>query len=388
MAATVIGVEIGCSRITAMVGHCLAPNEVAIRGFGQAPSYGVDRGRISDPEAVVEQLRAALGPIWELTGGERRQVYLSFSAPHLYGVTISDRFTLRGNHVSQDFLNRSYAKLYDRRVGSRERLLHQSRKGQRVDGAWVEPDDLLESAGKKLDLEAYRIVGRMHELEAYYRLFDSFNLGVEKLVFGAVGAGRCCVPVERRESSALMIDIGAGVTNYLLFARGVIWEAGVLKVAGDDLSGQIAAANSFGIGAAERIKEEVCRQIPLSRARAEPELIDRFEAPETFDYEFDLRQVTRIAQAHYLKLFRSIYDRLPINELGPNPLEGGIYICGGGANVNEIEDLAASEFGVDAFCVSNRFYGRSEERPLKPELAAISGLLEYAAARELARSPL
>src|SRR5688500_11227941 len=247
----IVGLELGTSKICAVVGEVNAAGALNIIGLGQARSRGVRKGEIADASTVADDVRNAIVEAEQMADVEIRSVFLGVTGGHIRG------FTNRGVHpvVSadreicpedvEDVIKNAKAI----NLPAENYVLHAIRQHFLVDGqdGIVDPVGML---GARVEVDVHVIHGNFNRLQNPIRVVKGLQLDVEAIVFNGLASSLALLTNEQKEMGALVIDLGAGATEYAVYGNGVIKQIGALAVGGDHISNDLA----FGL------------KVPLSRA--------------------------------------------------------------------------------------------------------------------------
>ncbi len=253
----VAGLEIGTSKICVVVGEQNADGALNIIGLGPARSRGVRKSEISDPAQVEEDLRAAMFEAEQMADVEIRSVYLGVSGGHIRG------FNNRGMHpIVSDEREIAQADVDDVvknakaiNLPAENTVIHAVRQHFYVDGqeGVTNPVGML---GARLEVDMHVIHGNANRLQNAIRLVRATSLEVDDVVFNGIASSLALLSNEQKELGALVIDIGGGTTEYVVFYDGVIRHSGVLAVGGDHVSNDLAFGLKVPLSRAEKLKIE------------------------------------------------------------------------------------------------------------------------------------
>jgi cell division protein FtsA len=253
----VVGLEIGTAKTCVVVGEQNAEGALNIIGLGQSRSRGVRKGEIINPEQIEEDLRAAVSEAEQMADVEIRSVYLGVTGGHIRG------FHNRGVHpvvsadreISDEDVQDVIKNAKAINLPAENTVIHAVRQHFFVDGhaGVTNPVGML---GARLEVDMQVIHGNANRLQNAIRLVRGTQLEVEEIVFNGIAASLALLTSEQKELGALVIDIGGGTTEFVVFADGVIRHAGVLAVGGDHLSNDLAYGLKVSLSRAEKLKLE------------------------------------------------------------------------------------------------------------------------------------
>src|SRR3984957_11928312 len=256
-ASLIVGLEIGTSKIVAVVGEVNSSGALNLIGLGQARSRGVRKGEIRNVSATEEDVRDAIVEAEQMADVEIRSVYLGVTGGHIRGfnnrgvhpVVSSDREIMQED--VQDVIKNAKAI----NLPAENHVLHAIRQHFHVDGhdGIVDPVGMF---GARVEVDMHVIHGNFNRLQTPIRVVKGLQLEVEAIVFTGLAASLALLTNEQKEMGALVIDIGGGATNYGVYANGIVKHTGVLAVGGDHVSNDLAYGLKVPLGRAEQLKLE------------------------------------------------------------------------------------------------------------------------------------
>ena len=253
----IAGLEIGTSKICVVVGELGTDGVPNIIGLGQSRSRGVRKGEIVDPEQVEEDLRAAMFEAEQMADVEIRSVYLGVSGGHIRG------FNNRGVHpvVSADReITEDDVQDVIKNAKAINLPAENTRHSRRAPAFFVDGQDGVTNPvgmlGPRLEVDMHVIHGHANRLQNAIRLVRATQLEVDEIVFNGLASSLALLSREQKELGALVIDIGGGTTEFVVYSDGVIRHTGVLAVGGDHVSNDLAYGLKVPLSRAEKLKLE------------------------------------------------------------------------------------------------------------------------------------
>jgi cell division protein FtsA len=225
-----------------------------------------------------------------------------------------------------------------------------------------------------VEVDVHVVHGNCNRLQNPIRAVKSLTLDVEDIVFSGLASSLALLTNQQKELGALVIDLGGGTTEYVAYERGIVKHTGVFAVGGDHISNDLAFGLKVPLGRAERLKIEhgsavvapnaKGRTIPLS---SEPGLPER---------SVNLEHLQRIMSLRLEEIFQLVAQEIqPLGLL--DRLRAGVFLCGGGAHISGIEELAQRVFELPvAIGRTNCLNGRRSALD-EPEFVTGIGLVKY-----------
>jgi cell division protein FtsA len=371
----VVGLEIGTSKICVVVGEQTAEGAVNIIGLGQSPSNGVRKGEICDPEKVEQELRAAVFEAEQMADVEIRSVYLGVSGGHIRG------FNNRGMHpvvsadreISEDDVKDVIKNAKAINLPAENTVVHAVRQHFFVDGhdGVTNPVGML---GARLEVDMHVIHGHANRLQNAIRLVRGTQLEVDEIVFNGIASSLALLTPDQKEMGALVIDIGGGTTEYVVYSDGVIKHCGVLAVGGDHVSNDLAYGLKVPLSRAEKLKREFGSALVTEAARGQQVNI-------TNELGLALKSVNvehlqRIMSLRLEEIFEIILREIEQAGL-TDYLRSGVFLCGGSSRVPGLDKLAERVFQMTVTAGHANTIGGLTAALDQPEFAAGIGLVKF-----------
>ena len=253
----IVGLEIGTSKVCAVVGELGADGALNIVGLGQSRSRGVRKGEIADAPAAEEDVRHAIVEAEQMADVEIRSVYLGVTGGHLRG------FNNRGVHpvvsadreISEDDVQDVIKNAKTINLPAQNHVIHAIRQHFLVDGqdGITNPVGML---GSRIEVDVHVVHGNLNRLQNAIRTVKGLQLEVDDIVFNGLASSLALLTNEQKELGSLVIDIGGGTTDYVVYANGIIKHTGVLAVGGDHVSNDLAYGLKVPLSRAEQLKIE------------------------------------------------------------------------------------------------------------------------------------
>ena len=371
----IAAIEIGTSKIVVLLGEIIGDSGLNIIGHSVGSSKGVKKGVITDLDKVSDCVHAAILRAEENTQTRIDEVYLAQTGQHLIGnfnlgssnVSASDGFVRRTDIVAamEDAKRRS--------LPSDRIYIHHIQNPFSLDGSPVE--NPLSKKGRQLQIGYWSVHGDSEAVSDSLRVIRGIDLAVSDMIISSIASGTVLLEDSEKENGALVIDIGGGTTDYMLYRKGYIVKTGVVPVGGDHITNDLSTGLRISRKNAEDFKLKDGRAYYQSEDREEKVwLIGDFTIG---DRQYPLAAITKIIEARVFEIFDIIKEQLIDADLfEPSDIASGVVLTGGSSRLTGIEEAAHRRFALEARASEGSQYVSEELRA--PEYSTAIGLLHYA----------
>lgn len=374
--APIVALEIGTSKVVAMVGELREDNHIVITGLGEHDSAGVRKGEMVDFENARTCVKKALCAAEDTAQVTIHQVHLALNGGDIRSV---------GNHgvlpinnategVTRDDVEQVTELARAVNLPPERQILHSIGQIFYVDGERVARPESFDCASLGLDMLI------LHAQSNYIRntvrlLRNDLEMEVADTAFGGLCSALAVLTPEQKEGGALVIDLGGGTTTYTAYDSGTFAAAGAYAVGGDHVTNDIALAFNVPRSQAERLKCEIG-----SAAADSPDRNLRVTLPADVGYpsrNVSLSGLQTVIHLRMTEIFQLILHDIERCGLA-HQIGAGVILTGGGAQMKGLIKLAERIFRTP--CMVGRPVGFSglAAATEKPGYATAAGLLRYA----------
>lgn len=339
------GIEIGTSTIKVVMGAVLPDDEISIVGSAEIPSLKVVKGEVVDADVVQEQLERALAAAERDSGMEIGPTFLAVSGAHIRTVNSvgSTMITSPGRKIMENDIVTAGRNAHACTLPPDRKVLHYFDRSYWVDGSRevVNPQGLV---GTKLEADVHIVFGQHNRLETNCRMVaDVMSYPAMDVAFSPVAAGYATFSTEEAEKGGLLIDIGAGVTEYIVFHGPGCCHSGQLTVGCDHIT------NDLAIGL--RLPSARCRKIlhdlgDFGSSVMNPDGRSRLMAVDNLTQgvrHIPISTIEQIIELRVQELFETILRDLEKHN-AMRRVACGVRLSGGGAYIPDIDRLAQHIF--------------------------------------------
>ncbi len=342
----IVGLDIGTTKVCAIVGRYNEFGKVDVLGMGRADSHGVSRGVVANIAKTVDAIKKAVEEAAEKSSVDIARVHVGIAGQHIRSLQhrgIIARSDV-DNEISQPDLDKLEADMHKLAIAPGDEILHVLPQEYTVDN---EPGikDPIGMSGIRLEGNFHVITASMAAAKNIYKCVTQAGLEVEDLILEPLASADAVLSQEEMEAGVALVDIGGGTTDIAIFHEGIIRHTAVIPYGGNVITDDIKEGCNvlrdhaellkvkFGSALASETKANEIITIPGLRGR-EPK-------------EIKVQTLANIIQARVEEIFELVYCEIKNSGL-EKKLIGGIVITGGGAQLKHITHLCEFVTGLDA----------------------------------------
>ena len=359
-----VGLDVGTSKITALVGEAGDEGELDIIGIGLADSKGIRRGVVVNLEAAVEAIKKAIDEA-ELTAGvEIDSVHLGLSGAHVKAFNSRGVVAVAGKNreITKEDVRRALEAAKAVVLPSGREILHVLPQDFVVD----EQDGIgapVGMTGSRLEVNVHVVTGSASSTQNVVACVNRAGVAVLDTVLEQLAASEAVLTQDEKELGVAIVDIGGGTTDFAIFERGSLWHTGVVAVGGDHFTNDIAVGLRTPIPDAEKIKRRC--GCALSSMVDEDETMEVASVGGRKPRVMARRILSEILQPRAEEIFHLLWDE--IRRAGyEKSLNSGIVLTGGGAMLEGVAEIAEQIFDLPirrGIAGGDRRAGRSRGEP-------------------------
>ncbi len=342
----VVSLDIGTTKICAMVGRMDKRGKLEILGTGKVESVGVLRGVVSNIEKTVKAISDAIAEAERRSGVEIGVVNVGIAGQHIKSLQHRGILTRKSIHdeISQQDIDDLVSDMYKLVLPPGDKIIHVIPQEFIVDNEQgiVDPIGM---SGIRLEANFHIITGQITAIKNIYKCVQKAGLEMASLALEPIASSAAVLSDEEKEAGVALVDIGGGTTDLAIFHEGIIRHTAVVPLGGNIITKDIKEGCNvmenqaeklkvkFGCAMASAVKENRIVTIPGLRGRSHKEISERNLA------RIIQARVEEILDLIYWEIRRSGYER---------KLIGGIVLTGGGALLSDMVDLVELHTGLSA----------------------------------------
>ena len=339
-----VSLDVGTSKVAAIVAESREDEGLDIIGIGGAESEGIRRGVVVNLEAAVESIKPAIDEA-ELTGGvEIDSVHLGLSGAHLKAFNSRGVVAVAGNNreITREDVDRALDAAKGVALPTGREILHALPQDFVVD----DQDgigDPVGLTGTRLEVNVHVVTGSTASKQNIVACVNRAGVAVADVIIEQLAASESVLTADERELGVALVDIGGGTTDLAIFERGSLWHTGVVLMGGGHFTNDIAVGLRTPIPDAEKTKRR--SGCALSSLVGEEETIEVASVGGRQPRVMSRRILSEILQPRAEEVFHALWDE--IRRAGyERSLHSGLVLCGGGALLEGMAEIAEQIFDV------------------------------------------
>jgi cell division protein FtsA len=338
----IIGLDVGTSKVAALVGEIAPDNSIEVIGIGVQPSRGLKKGVVVNIESTVQSIQRAIEEAELMAGCEIRSVFAGIAGSHVRSLNSHGVVAIRDREVSDIDVQHVVDAAKAVAIPADQKILHVLPQEFIIDGQEGIRDPIGMS-GVRLEAKVHIVTGAESAAQNIEKCIQRCGLEVDDIVLEQLASSFSCLTDDERDLGVCIIDIGGGTTDLAVFSQGAIRHTAVIPIAGDQVTNDIAVSMRTPTQYAEDIKVKYA--CALSQL-ANPD--ESIEVPSVGD-----RPARRLARQTLAEVVEPRYEELfglAREELRRSGFEeiiaSGIVLTGGSAKMEGAIELAEEVFHV------------------------------------------
>ena len=365
----VVGLDIGTTKICALVGRKNEYGKLEILGMGKAVSEGVQRGLVLNIDKTVDAIKRAIRQAEEQSGIDIGVVNVGIAGQHIKSLQHNGSITRPSgdNEITQDDVNRLTADMYRLVTPPGSQIIHVMPQDYKVDfeGGVLDPIGM---AGVRLEGNFHIITAQSAAINNINKCVTKAGLAIADLILEPLASSVSVLSDEEKEAGVALIDIGGGTTDLAVFKDGIIRHAAVLPFGGNIITQDIKQGCNVTPNQAEQLKVKFGKAI--AEEASDYEIVSIPGLPNRPPKEVSLKNLAYIIEARMSEIVELVYAeiyRMGLHE----QLSAGIVLTGGGSQLQNLEQLTEYLTGLDTrIGYPNQHLGKGKIEAVKSPMHA------------------
>ena len=336
----IVALDIGTSKIAALVAEVTSDDNLEVVGFGSHPSHGLKRGVVVNIESTVQSIQRALEEAELMAGCDIHSAYTGIAGSHIRSLNSHGIVAIRDHEVIQTDIDRVIEAAKAVAIPADQRILHilpqefiiDSQEGVR------EPVGM---SGVRLEAKVHIITGAVSAAQNITKCIRRCGLQVGDIILEQLASSHSVLSEDEKELGVCLVDIGGGTTDIAIFTEGAIRYTSVIPIAGDHVTNDVAVAL--------RTPTQYAEQIKIKYGSVSPQSVDATETIQVPSVgkrppkQIHKKALAQVISARYEELYSLILAELRRNGF-EDLVSAGIVLTGGASRVDGAVELAESIF--------------------------------------------
>ena len=336
----IVGLDIGTSKVVAIVGEIQEDGTLDIVGIGSYRSRGLKKGTVVNIEATVESIQHAVEEAELMAGCQIHSVYAGIAGNHIRSMNSHGIVAIRDGEVMRQDIERVIDAAQAVAIPADQKVLHILPQEYIIDSqeGVKEPMGM---SGVRLEAKVHLVTCAINAVQNIEKCIKRCGLEVDEIILEQLASSYAVLTEDEKELGVCLVDIGGGTSDIAIFTEGAIRHTGVIPIAGDQVTNDIAMALRTPTDNADEIKiKYACALTQLARADETlkvPGVGDR--APR----ELSRQALAEVVEPRYEEIFNLVQAELQRSGY-ENNLAAGIVLTGGTSKMEGVVDLAEEVF--------------------------------------------
>lgn len=336
----IVGLDIGTSKVAAVVGEITSEGNIEVIGIGKAPSRGLKKGVVVNLESTVQSIQRAIEEAELMAGCQIKSVFAGIAGSHIRSLNSHGVVAIKDKEVTQYDIDRVIDSARAMAIPADQKILHILPQEFIIDlqDGIKEPIGM---SGIRLEAKVHMVTGSVSASQNIIKCIRRCGLEVEDIVLEQLASCNAVLTEDEKELGVCLIDMGGGTTDIAIFVEGAIKHTAVIPIAGDQVTNDIAVALRTPTINAEEIKQKhACALTQLANVEGTidvPSIGDR--APRKISTQ-NLAEIIEPRYEELMLLVQSELRRSGNEEL----IAAGIVLTGGSSKVKGLIELAEEIF--------------------------------------------
>jgi cell division protein FtsA len=373
-----VGLDIGTTKIVAMVGRKNEYDKVEILGIGKSKSLGVHRGVVNNITQTIQSIQQAVQEAELASSATIEEVTVGIAGQHIRSLQHSDYITRSNSDlvIDEEDIDRLINQVHKLVMLPGEEIIHVLPQEYKVDGQ-AEIKEPIGMYGGRLEANFHVVVGQVSSIRNIGRCVKSAGLDLEGITLEPLASANAVLSQEEKEAGVALIDIGGGTTDLAIFRDGIIRHTAVIPFGGNVITEDIKEGCSIIEKQAELLKIKFGSAWPGENKDNEIVSIPGLRGREP--KEITLKNLSKIIHARVVEIIEQVYVEIKNygHEEQKKKLIAGIVLTGGGSQLKHLKQLVEYITGMDTRIgyPNEHLAGDSDDEVTSPLYATAVGLV-------------
>ena len=368
-----VGLDIGTSKVVAVVAEISSEGSIEIIGLGTHPSKGLKNGVVVDIESTTQAIKKSIQEAESMAGCHISSCYVGISGSHIRGLNSEGVVPIKDGEVKYGDVDRVIETAQAMAIPSDQRLLHVLPRDYIIDeqNGIKEP---LGMAGTRLQAKVHLVTCSENSSQNIHKCVSACGLDIEAFVLEQLASSYSVLTDDEKDLGVCLIDIGCGTSDIAVFIDGSISFSDVIPIAGDHVTHDIAEALRTPPTQAEEIKQRYgCAVSSLTKSEETMMVPGMGGRPQR---ELSRQSLADVLERRYVEIFSMAQQKLSLSGFDLL-MPAGVVLTGGASKVEGAQELAEEVFHTPVRLGSPDTIGGFTEVVHNPIYATSVGLLLY-----------
>lgn len=381
----IVGLDIGTSKVVAIVGKRKMDGSIEVVGIGSHPSRGLKRGVVVNIETTVQAIQRAVEEAELMAGCRIHSVYAGIAGSHIKSLNSHGIVAIRDREVTQADIDRVIDAAQAVAIPADQKVLHILPQEFVIDNqeGIKEPMGM---SGVRLEAKVHLVTCAVNAAQNIEKCVRRCGLEVDDIILEQLASSYAVLTEDEKELGVCVVDIGGGTTDIAVFTGGAIRHTSVIPIAGDQVTNDIAMALRTPTQNAEEIKiKYACALTQLAGA---DETIKVPSVGERAPRDLSRQALAEVVEPRYEELFTLVQSELRRSGF-EDLIPAGVVITGGSSTMEGVVELAEEIFHMPVRLASPQAVSGMTEVVNNPIYSTGVGLLIYGFRQmDLGRGPV
>lgn len=337
-------IDIGTTKICALVAGIDSNGAIEILGIGQTPSFGLKKGVVVDINTTVDSIKKAIKEAELMSGEKIESAAVGISGGHIQSFNSSGVVAVKNKDVTQNDIDRVIDAAKAIPIPKDREILHVLPQYFRIDGQEYIRDSL-GMCGVRLEAQVHIITGAISSAQNIIRCCELAGIRVSDIILEQIASAEAVLTPSERELGVAILDIGGGTSDFAIYKDGRIRHSKVIPIAGNHFTNDLAIGLRIPVSQAEILKRKYGfvieeKYFDLNQLKISVDL-----GYENGSKDVDSYSLYEILNPRAREIFEIILDEIIEFKLMPF-MPFGLVLTGGGALLNGIKELAEEIFNL------------------------------------------
>jgi cell division protein FtsA len=367
----IVGLDIGTSKIVAIVAELQPEGSLKVIGLGQHASRGLKKGVVINIDSTVQAIQRALEEAELMADCKISSVFTGIAGSHIKSLNSHGMVKIKDAEVTQTDVDRVIETARAIALPSDQQILHILTQEFIIDGQ-EDVREPISMSGMKLEVKVHIVTGAVSAAQNIVKCIKRCGLEVSDLILQPLASSTAVLTEDEKELGVCLVDIGGGTTDIAVFKQGAIRHTAVVPIAGDQITNDVAVAFRTPTQSAEEIKIKhgcALRQLADAREVVEVPGVDGRDARQ-----LSVQTLAEVIEPRVVELYEFILSELRRSGM-EEMIASGIVITGGSAMMRGMVELGEEIFHMPVRLGMPRYVGGLSEVVSNPRYATGVGLV-------------